>query len=160
MGDTLPMVIELWNVGAEVQLVEDCLKRRACKKNYITSHVVNSWHFDIDSHWYSVGHNLLSSQIKNIIIYIGLLVAKIKSCIPRAFTKGAIMLLLPGLCDKEGNTISIARAIICDLNSARRWSLYACAHSVRADCKQTKWQPAVTHDRIKDSKMTHKALYK
>ena len=62
-------------------------------------------------------------------------------------TRKAILLLLPGLCDMEGNDIIIARTIICDLDNVRRWSLYACAHSVRAVCKQTKWQPAVTHDR-------------
>ena len=66
-------------------------------------------------------------QIYNIVIHIGLLAAKIKSCIPSA-------------CDKDGNNIIITRAIICDLNI---W-LYACAHSV---CKQAKWQPAFTHDR-------------
>ena len=64
-------------------------------------------------------------------------------------TRRAIILLLPGLCDKEGNAnnIIIAWVIICDLNSARRWSHYACVHSVRVVCKQTKWQPAVTHNR-------------
>ena len=35
-------------------------------------------------------------------------------------TRRAIILLLPGLCDNERNTIIIVRAIICDLNSARR----------------------------------------
>ena len=35
-------------------------------------------------------------------------------------TRRAMIFLLPGLCDKEGNDIIIARVIICDLNSARR----------------------------------------
>ena len=39
-------------------------------------------------------------------------------CSTRFVTRRAIISLLPGLCDKEGNNISIARAIICDLNSA------------------------------------------
>ena len=41
----------------------------------------------------------------------------------RFVTRRQIILLLPGLCDKEGNNIIIA------------WA------------KQTKWKPAVTHDR-------------
>ena len=36
----------------------------------------------------------------------------------RFVTRRAILLLLPRLCDKEGNNIIIARAIICDLKSA------------------------------------------
>ena len=73
----------------------------------------------------------------------------------RAFG-GQNKILYSTLCDKDSNNFIIARAIICDLNSAQRCSPYTWAHSVRAVCKQTKWQPAVTHDR----KMTHKALYK
>ena len=38
----------------------------------------------------------------------------------RFVTGRAIILFLPGLCDNEGNNNINGRAIICDLNSARR----------------------------------------
>ena len=58
----------------------------------------------------------LTPAINNIIIHIGILEAKIKLIV----TRRAMILLLPGLCDKVGNHIVIARAIIRDLNIARR----------------------------------------
>ena len=89
-------------------------------------------------------------EIIDIIIHTELLVAKIKSCIPK-------------LCDKEGNIFLILPELY--VTNHFRESRYApptlvtvaTSHKLSLSCDDK--MAAGSHPRSLDSKMTHKALY-